>query len=128
MPIFWVSDPPQCPSIALFWSWNWSRCIPSERGPGRNEFESQPLALGRGDLVSDPLPNDLPLELGQREKDIEGQSHHAGGGIEGLGDADKGCSVGIEQLHQHCEVGQGPGQPVHLIDHHDIQPARPDVG
>ena len=30
-----------------------------------------PFALGGGDLVADPLPGHLPLELGEREQDIE---------------------------------------------------------
>ena len=34
----------------------------------------------------------------------------------------------IEQLHQLGKIGQGPGQPVDLVDDHDIDPAGPDFG
>ena len=87
-----------------------------------------PFALGGGDLVPDPFPDDLPLELGKGQKDVEGQPAHAGGGVEGLGDRDEGHAMPVEQLHQPGEVGQGPGQPVDLVDDHDIDLAGCDFG
>src|SRR5205807_4813456 len=42
----------------------------SERGYAP---DPQPLALGGRDLVSNTLGGDLPLELGKRQQDIEGQ-------------------------------------------------------
>ena len=32
--------------------------------------------------------------------------------------------MGIEQFHKLGKVGQGPGQPIHLVDHHDLDPAQ----
>ena len=36
--------------------------------------------------------------------------------------------MGVEQLDQLGEVGQGACQPVDLVDHDNIDPAIPDVG
>jgi hypothetical protein len=35
--------------------------------------------------------------------------------------------MGVEQLDQLGEVGQGPGQPVDLVDDDNVDPAVPDV-
>jgi len=78
-------------------------------------------------LVADALPGDLPLELGEREKDIEGQPPHGSGGVEALCHRDEGDLMGIEELHQLGKVGQRPGQPIHLIDDDDIQLPGPDI-
>src|SRR5260370_34036030 len=42
------------------------------------------FALGGGDLVAPPLPDHLPLELGEGEQPVERDPPHAGGGIAGL--------------------------------------------
>src|SRR6266850_3541976 len=34
----------------------------------------------------------------------------------------------IEDLDQPGKIGQRPGQPVDFVDHHDVDPAGPDVG
>jgi hypothetical protein len=34
----------------------------------------------------------------------------------------------VEQIHQLGKVGQGPGQPVDLVDHHDVDLTRLDLG
>ena len=51
-----------------------------------------------------------------------------GGGVEGLGDADEGDAVAVEHLDQPGEVHQRAGQPVDLVDDHDVDPAGLDVG
>ena len=35
--------------------------------------------------------------------------------------------VGVEQLHQLGEVGQGTGEPVDLVDHDDVDLPGPDI-
>jgi len=51
-----------------------------------------------------------------------------GGGVELLGHRHEGDAVGIEQLHQLGKVRERAGQPVDLVDNHNINPAVPDVG
>ena len=36
--------------------------------------------------------------------------------------------MGIEQFNQLGEIRQRPGQPVDLVDHHDVDLAGPDIG
>src|ERR1700686_3731790 len=81
-----------------------------------------------GDLVADALAGDLALELGEGQQHVEGQSPHAGRGVEGLGHRDEGDAVLIEQLDELGEVGQRPGQAIDLVDHDDVDPALLDVG
>jgi hypothetical protein len=62
----------------------------------RHAPHPHPLFLGSRYLVPDALTGDLPLELGEREQDIEGQSAHRGGGVELLSDGDERDVVDIE--------------------------------
>jgi len=52
----------------------------------RHAAHPHALFLGRGDLVANAFAGDFPLELGEGQKDIQGQPSHAGGGVELLGD------------------------------------------
>src|ERR1700730_8415365 len=47
--------------------------------------DPEAFALGGRDLVAHPLADYLTLKLGEREQHIEGESAHAGGGVERLG-------------------------------------------
>ena len=85
------------------------------------------LALGGGDLVADALAGDLALELGEGEQHVQRQPAHAGGGVELLGHRDEGDARGIEDLDDLGEVGERAGQPVHLVDHHEVEPAGADI-
>lgn len=58
----------------------------------------QAFLLGGSDLVPDPLPGDLALELGKGQKNIEGQSAHGIDGVEGLGHGYEGDTATIEHL------------------------------
>ena len=78
------------------------------------------LLLGGGDLVADALSRDLALELGEGQQHVEGQSPHAGGGVEGLGDRDERDAVGVERFDQLGEIGERTGQPIDLVDDDDI--------
>jgi len=89
----------------------------SERG---HAADPKPLALGGGDLVSNALGGDFPLELGKRQQDIQGQSPHGCRRIELLGDRYERYAMVVEQLHELGEVGQRSGQPVDLIDDDDV--------
>lgn len=79
-----------------------------------------PLAPRGGDLVPGPLGDDLPLELGEGEENVQGQAPHGTGGVELLGDGDEGDMVGVENLHDLGEIEQAPGEAVHLVDHDAI--------
>ena len=86
------------------------------------------LRLGGGDLVADALAGDLALELCEGQQHVERQPAHAGGGVEGLGDADEGDVLPVEQLDHAGKIGERPGQPIDLVDDHDIDLAGFDVG
>ena len=59
-----------------------------------------------------------------KEKDVQGQSSHAGRGVERLGDRDERHLMGVECLDQLGEVGERAGQPIHLIDDDHVDPSR----
>ena len=48
---------------------------------GREVAADTPLAFRGGDFVAYPFADNLPLELGKREKHIQGQATHARGRI-----------------------------------------------
>ena len=89
--------------------------------------DPEALALGGRNLVADPLGRDFPLELGKRQQHVQGQTTHRGGGVELLGDRDKGYAMPVEQLDQFGEVHQRPGQPVDLVDDDDVDLLGPYV-
>ena len=62
-----------------------------------------------------------------KEKDVQGQSSHAGRGVERLGDRDERHLMGVEQLDQLGEVGERAGQPVDLVDNDHIDPASANI-
>ena len=86
------------------------------------------LLPGRPDLVAHPLGDDLPLELGEGEQDVERQPPHGRRGVEALGDRDEGDARTVEHLDELREVHQRPRQPVDLVDHHDVNQPLLDVG
>ena len=100
----------------------------AEVAQGHWPAHPDPFALGRCDLVSHPLSDHLPLELGEGQKDVEGQPAHAGGGVERLGDGDERHPMLVKELNQLGKVGQGPGQPVDLVDDHHVDLAGLDFG
>jgi hypothetical protein len=65
--------------------------------------------------------------LREGEEDIQSQSPHARRGVEGLGDRDEGDLVLVEGLDELGEVGKGSGEPVDLVDDHDVDSLRPDL-
>jgi hypothetical protein len=62
----------------------------------------------------------MTASVGKRQQHVQGQPAHRGGGVELLGDRDKGHAMLIEELDQFCEVGQGAGQAIDLIDDDDV--------
>src|SRR5262245_9067277 len=67
------------------------------------------IALRGPDLVADTLGGDLALELGEGQQDIEREPPQRSRGVELLRNRDKGYPMGIEQLDQLGEIGQGAG-------------------
>ena len=86
------------------------------------------LLLRGRDLVADALGRDLPLELGEGQQHVQRQPAHRGGGVELLGHRDERDAVLVEDLDDLGEVGQRPGQPVDLVDDHDIDALVANVG
>src|SRR5439155_20592809 len=89
-----------------------------------------PLALapGGGDLVAGALGDDLALELGEGQQDVEDQPAHAGGRVEQLGYGHEGHLVLLEGLHEAGEVEKGSAESIDLVDDHAVDLARLDVG
>src|SRR3984885_6027262 len=85
------------------------------------------LPLRGGDLVPDPLAGDLAFKLGEGQEHVQGQSSHAGRGVERLGDRDERHLMSVEEFDQLGEVGERAGQPVDLVDDDDIDPASANV-
>ena len=48
---------------------------------------------------------DLPFELGEGEKHVQGQAPHRVRGVELLGDGDEGDPMLVEELDELCEIG-----------------------
>ena len=72
------------------------------------------LLLRGCDLVPDAFCGDLPLELGERQQDIQDKPSHGRGRVELLGDGDKRHLVSVEQFDHAGEVHQRPCKPVDL--------------
>ena len=89
-----------------------------------------PLALAPrgGDLVAGALGDDLALELGEGQQDVEDQPAHAGGRVEQLRHGHEGDLVLLEGLHEACEVEQGAAEAIDLVDDHAVDLAGLDVG
>jgi hypothetical protein len=94
--------------------------VPTDVAERHHAAHPQPLALGGADLVADALAGDLARELGEGQEHVQGQATHRGRGIELPGHRHEGDAMGVEQLHQLGEVGQGTGEPVDLVDGYNI--------
>src|ERR1700730_5495716 len=64
----------------------------------RHAAHPHALFLGGGDLVADPFAGDFPLELGEGQKNIQGQPSHAGGGVELLGDRNERDAAAVKDI------------------------------
>src|ERR1039458_8436822 len=72
----------------------------------RHPAHPHSLALGGGDLVTDPLARYLAFELGEGQQDVERKSAHRGCRVELLGDRNKRNAVRVEHLDHFGEVGE----------------------
>ncbi len=70
--------------------------------------------------LPDPLANDLSLELGEREQDVQRQPAHRVCRVELLGYRDKGNTVFIECFHDPGEVHERAAKSIDFVDHHAI--------
>src|SRR6202047_5020415 len=85
------------------------------------------LLLRRGDLVADAFTGDLALELGKGQQHIERQAPHRARRVELLRHRNERHSLGVEELDQPGKIGERAGQPVDLVDDHDIDPVGSDI-
>src|SRR5580704_13338162 len=76
----------------------------------------------------DAFAGDFPLELGERQKHIQGQPSHAGGGVELLGDRHERDAAGVKDVDELGKIGERARQPVDLIDDDHIDLACLDIG
>ena len=85
-------------------------------------------AFGCSDLVADALAGDLPLELREGQQHVQRQPTDRSRCVEVLRNGDERDAMGVEDLDQLGEVRQRAGQPIDLVDDHQIDPARTNVG
>ena len=76
----------------------------------------------------DALANDLALKLRKGQQHIEGQASHRGRRVELLRHRNKRGAPRIEDLDDLGKIGERAGQPVDLVDDHDIDALCRDVG
>ena len=93
------------------------RLVPFPGGPREGERQDDYLTrnavrLLEAGLAGEPLlaalsalADQLPLELGERQEDVQRQSSHAGRGVELLGDRDEGNAAAVEDLDQLGKIG-----------------------
>ena len=94
----------------------------------RHPAHPHPLLFRGGDLVADTLADHLALKLREGQQNIEGQAPHRGGGVELLRHRNEGRAFGVEDLDNLGKIGERAGQPVDLVDDHDIDPPGREVG
>jgi len=75
----------------------------------------------------DAFTGDLPLELGKGQQHIERQAPHRARRVELLRHRNERHTLCVEELDQPGKIGERAGQPVDLVDDHDIDPASPDI-
>jgi hypothetical protein len=101
--------------------------VPSLVAERRHPAHPHPLLFRGGDLVADPLAGDLALELGEGQQNVEGQPSHRGRRVELLRHRNERCALGVEDLDDLGKVGERAGQPVDLVDNHDVDPTSLDL-
>src|SRR3989442_3077518 len=87
-----------------------------------------PLRLEAAILSRTRSPITSRSNWAKETKYVKREPAHAAGRIERLGHRHKGHGMLVEQFHQLGEIRQRPGQPVYLVDHHNINLAGPDIG
>ena len=86
-----------------------------------------PLRAAGGELVADAFAGEFPLELREREQDVQRQPAHRRRGAERLRHRDEGDAVPLEHVDQLGKVGERAGQPVDLVADDGVDPAGLDV-
>ena len=94
---------------------------------GRARAEPLSPLAGRAHLVAGAVGDHLPLELRERQEDVQRQPPHRVLGVELLGRRDEADLVRIEQGEQPGEVEQRPAEAIDLVDHHAVDLAGLDV-
>lgn len=96
---------------------------------GKEGYKDPFGRFGRGTPFKAPPAGygDLAFELGEGEQDVQHQPPHRRRSVELLGHRHKGHFVAFEHFDQPSEVGQAAGQPVDLVDDHDVDLVGDDV-
>src|SRR5690606_11783803 len=94
----------------------------------RARAEPLPALAGGAHLVAGAVGDHLALELREADDDVEGEPPHRVAGVELLRGRDEADVLLLEAREQLREVEKGAAQAVDLVDHHDVDLARVDVG
>src|SRR5690606_20263081 len=97
----------------------------AERGP---RAEPLPALAGGAHLVAGAVGDHLALELREADDDVEGVPPHRVAGVEMLGGRDEAVVLLLEAREQLREVEERAAEAVDLVDDHDVDLARVDVG
>ena len=93
----------------------------------RNTAHPHALATGGRELVANTLTDDLALELGKRQENVERQPAHRCRRVELLCYADERSFILFKYFNNSCEVSKRAAQPVHLVDDDHVDATALDI-
>lgn len=86
------------------------------------------LSTRRAHFVASALGDNLPLELGEAQQDVQREPADGVGAVELLSNGDESYAALLERLHQAGEVHQRSAQPIHLVDDNAVDDPSLHVG
>src|ERR1039458_7714512 len=129
-----INDRLSAYSLKMAWTCPASSGLTTSRPPRgstsypRDATHPLPLPPRRRHFVARALGDHLPFELGEGQKDVEGQPSHRTAAIELLRHRHETHSVLLEDLDDASEIEERAGEPVHLINQNVVHRACLDVG
>ena len=73
------------------------------------------------------FPSVIAFELGEGQKDVQGEASHGRVRVEMLGYRDESDLLFLEKLQDFYEIRKRTREPVYLINHHAVDLLLPDV-
>ena len=122
-----VEDGPDAPRLLLI---HHQRAALGHDVVAQDGHAADPFALParRAHFVASALRNHLPLELRERQQDVQREPSQRTRGVELLRHGHERRAALVQSLHDAGEIQQRPRQAVHLVHDHAVRRARLDVG